>query len=143
MMRNNRNKTGDAADETNYRPISLATISAKVQNSLHDTQLSKTVKFHDAQFGFRPELSTESEILCLKQTVRYYTDKKTQVYVCFMDLSKAFDRVSYKILWQKLRRESSLRPELVSLLKYWYGNHTNTVRWGNALSDPYKLECVE
>lgn len=136
-----KNRTGDAADRTNYRPISLATITAKVLDGLLDTQLSKSVNIHDAQFGFRPELSTESAILCLKQAVRYYTDRKTHVFACFLDLSKAFDLVSYNILWQKLETETYLRPELISLLKYWYGVQSNVVRWGNALSDPYKLEC--
>ncbi|XP_050348212.1 ommochrome-binding protein-like [Nymphalis io] len=46
-------RTGDAADRTNYRPISLATITAKVLDSLLDTQLCKAVNIHDAQFGFR------------------------------------------------------------------------------------------
>ncbi|CAH2100477.1 unnamed protein product [Euphydryas editha] len=136
-----KNRTGDVADRSNYRPISLATIIAKVLDSLLDTYLKKAIKIHDAQFGFKPKLSTESAIMCLKQTVRYYTDRKTQVYACFLDLSKAFDLVSYDVLWHKLRTETSLRPELLSLLQFWYGNQSNVVKWGDAMSDPYKLSC--
>ncbi|XP_072946650.1 uncharacterized protein, partial [Epargyreus clarus] len=29
----------------------------------------------------------------------------------------------------------------LSLLQYWYGNQSNVVRWGDAMSDPYKLDC--
>lgn len=31
--------------------------------------------------------------------------------------------------------------ELVNVLKYWYGNQVNSVRWGGVFSDTYNLEC--
>ena len=31
--------------------------------------------------------------------------------------------------------------ELISLLKYWYSNQKNAVRWGNAFTQDYKLKC--
>lgn len=74
-----KNKTGDASEKSNYRPISLATIIAKVLDSLIDQQLDKYLILNDAQFGFKPILSTETAILCLKQTVQYYTSRKTPV----------------------------------------------------------------
>ncbi|KAG7306355.1 hypothetical protein JYU34_008979 [Plutella xylostella] len=137
-----KNKTGDASDLSNYRPISLATVIAKVLDSMLDWRLGEHIKIHDAQFGFRPNLSTETAILCLKHTVQYYADRRTPVYACFLDLSKAFDLVSYKVLWDKLVRETTLPKEVISVLKYWYGNQTNCVRWaGSSLSDAYRLEC--
>ncbi|KAG7312072.1 hypothetical protein JYU34_001523 [Plutella xylostella] len=135
-----KNKTGLVSDTNNYRPISLATITAKVFDSLLNTQLNKYVKIHDNQFGFRPGLSTESAILCLKQTVSYYTDRKTAVYACFLDLSKAFDLVSYDILWEKLRKEK-VPTALISVFQYWYGKQSNVVKWMNTFSRPYRMEC--
>ncbi|KAG7305138.1 hypothetical protein JYU34_010626 [Plutella xylostella] len=136
-----KNRTGDASDVNNYRPISLATIVAKVMDSMLDKQLDKHLHLHDAQFGFRSGLSTETAILCLKHTVRYYTDRKTPVYACFLDLSKAFDLVSYSKLWQKLYEDSTLPGEFIDILKYWYGHQNNMVRWAGSLSEPYRLEC--
>ncbi|CAH2104856.1 unnamed protein product [Euphydryas editha] len=109
-----KNKTGNLADENNYRPISLATIMAKVFDGLLNAQLNKHVTLHDNQFGFRPQLSTESAILCLKHTVKYYTNRRTPVYACFLDLSKALDLVVYDILWEKLRRVG-LPQELINM----------------------------
>ncbi|KAG7308712.1 hypothetical protein JYU34_005936 [Plutella xylostella] len=136
-----KNKTGNVSDVSNYRPISLATVVAKVLDSLLDKQLAKHLELHDAQFGFRSGLSTESAILCLKQAVQYYTARKTPVLACFLDLSKAFDLVSYNVLWRKLREDTTLPPEIGSIFKFWYGNQTNSVRWAGADSSVYRLEC--
>lgn len=111
-----KNRTGDVSDKTNYRPISLATVVAKVLDSLLDRHLESHLHLHDAQFGFKSGLSTESAILSLKQTVRYYTDRKTPIYACFLDLSKAFDLVQYNILWEKMLQDTDIPVELISVL---------------------------
>lgn len=136
-----KNKTGDASDLTNYRPISLATILAKVLDGVIDRHMSDRIEIHDAQFGFRPNLSTESAILAVKHTVQYYTQRKTPVVACFLDLSQAFDLVSYDLLWTKLKNDTRVASEVVSILQYWYGRQRNRVRWAGVLSDEYDLEC--
>lgn len=135
-----KNKTGDLTDKNNYRPISLATVVSKVLDSVLNVQLNKHIKLHDNQFGFRPGLSTESAIMGVKHAVKYYTDRRTAVYACFLDLSGAFDLVSYDILWKKLN-DTQLPTEVINIIKYWYGNQINCVRWAGSYSSPYGLEC--
>ncbi|CAH2104113.1 unnamed protein product [Euphydryas editha] len=135
-----KNKTGDVADQCSYRPISLATVIAKVLDSLLDERLGSLLQLHDAQFGFRNHLGTETAILSLKHTVQYYTKRRTPVYACFLDLSRAFDLVSYDVLWEKLR-ERKVPAELLRILQYWYCNQVNSVRWADKFSVPYGLEC--
>lgn len=103
-------------------------------------QLDKYLRLHDAQFGFRAGLSTESAIICLKQAVEYYTRRKTPIYACFLDLSRAFDLVNYDLLWKKLD-EVKFPRELTRMFGCWYSSQRNCVRWGNVLSDEYNLEC--
>lgn len=117
-----KNKTGDLSNINNYRPISLATIAAKILDSLLNSCLNKQVHLNDRQFGFRNGLSTDTAIMTLKSTVQYYTGRKTPVYACFLDLSRAFDLVRYDLLWNKLAREVKLPPELIKIFQYWYGN---------------------
>lgn len=135
-----KNKTADLSDKSNYRPISLATVVSKVFDRLLNSQLECYIQPHTNQFGFRAGLSTESAVLCVKNTVRYYTSRETPVHACFLDLSKAFDLVSYDILWKKLE-DMKLPPVLINICKYWYGNQINRVRWSGAMSQPYRLEC--
>lgn len=135
-----KNPTGDITDKVNYRPISLATVLAKVLDGVLERYLSKTIKLQDSQFGFRAGLSTESAILTVKCTAEYYVKRNTPVFACFLDLSKAFDLVSYEKLWYKLR-ETGVSAEIVNLLEHWYSSQRNVIRWGNTFSEEYSLEC--
>ncbi|CAH2094329.1 unnamed protein product [Euphydryas editha] len=119
---------------------SLSTVIAKVLDSLLDERLDSLLQLHDAQFGFRNHLGTETAILSLKHTVQYNTKRRTPVYACFLDLSRAFDLVLYDVLWEKLR-ERKVPAELLRILQYWYCNQVNSVRWADKFSVPYGLEC--
>jgi exonuclease III len=135
-----KNRTGDLSDPSNYRPISLATVLSKVLEKLISPILTEHIQLNDAQFGFRPGLSTDMAIFCLKNTVSRYLKKKTSVYACFLDLSRAFDTIDYSLLWEKVSKAGVPR-RVAGLLGFWYGNQTNSVKWGSSNSDPYKLNC--
>ncbi|XP_045457309.1 uncharacterized protein LOC123667459 [Melitaea cinxia] len=75
-----------------------------------------------------------------KQTSKL-NPRNTPVYAYFLDLSKAFDLVSYNKLWHKLKTETTPPEGLIRLLKYWYGNQNNIISWAGSLSEPYRLEC--
>lgn len=135
-----KNKTGDLASLSNYRPISLGTIMGKILERLLQPELTSCIELDDAQFGFRAGVSTESAIFSLKHAVSYYKSRDTSVYACFLDLSRAFDLVNYDILWHKLRR-SKVPTQVVDLLGYWYENQINNVRWGDAQSNDFRLDC--
>jgi len=54
------------------------------------------------QFGFKAGHSTGLCTNLLKNVVKYYTDNGSHVFACFMDFSKAFDKVNYWKLFNKL-----------------------------------------
>jgi exonuclease III len=135
-----KNSTGDLSDKSNYRPISLATVLAKVLDRILDVYLSRQIKLNDAQFGFREGLSTENAILALKHTANYYVSRETPIFACFLDLSKAFDLVSYDVLWAKLK-EIGIPHELIGILSHWYQTQINVIKWANTFSDPFTLNC--
>ena len=53
----------------------------------------------DYQFGFK---SNHLCIYTLKEVTYFYKSQSTSIYVCFMDASKAFDRVNHWKLVKKL-----------------------------------------
>ena len=47
--------------------------------------------FKQAHFGFKQAHGIEMDIFALKQTVNFYRNQDTPVYMCFLDAKKAFD----------------------------------------------------
>ena len=60
------------------------------------------------------------------------------VSICLIDVAKAFDKVNYSVLLLKLMQRK-IPSFLIKLLQYWYSISSNVVRWGEALSSPFKL----
>ena len=50
--------------------------------------------------------STDLCIYTLKEFIEYYKNRGTTVYVTFLDASKAFDRLNYWLLFNKLIKKN-------------------------------------
>ena len=58
-------------------------------------------------------------IFAHKQTVDFYRDQDTPVYICFLDANKAFDRVNQWTLANKLL-DRNVPVHIVKLFIFWY-----------------------
>ena len=67
------------------------------------------------QFGFKQKHGTDLCNMVLKEAIRSYKSKGSSVFVCFMDASKAFDRVNHKQDCQGFDND----PALVYSLRYF------------------------
>jgi Reverse transcriptase (RNA-dependent DNA polymerase) len=97
-------KTGlDPRVKANYRPIALATTMSKILELVllirYESNLATTAN----QFGFKKKVGTELAIYTVKQIIAHFEKHNTPVYACFLDASKAFDKVDLCILLQKLK----------------------------------------
>ena len=59
-----------------------------------------------------------------------------KVYVCALDLSKAFDRVSYHHLMSLLIKRR-LPIQIIRLISDWYSNQSVRVRWAGGYSEAF------
>lgn len=97
-------KKGPKNVPTNYRPISLLSVTSKVQERIVHDRLYKHIEPHLPvdQSGFRKADGTELQLLRLVHEISAHRDNGQAAAVCFFDLSKAFDRVWHRGLLLKL-----------------------------------------
>ena len=90
------------------------------------------------QFGFKQGLSTDHCTGLVKDVVARYTFNDSDVYGCFLDASKAFDRVMHNLLFEKLLKKN-LSPVVVRTLLSWYSDQLVSVRWNSAHSEMFSV----
>jgi len=99
-------KTGDPLICDNYRPISLVSTVAKILEKIVSIKLTNFLELNKLiypyQFGFQRGLSTEHNVLHLVNFVSKALNCNEYCIGIFLDLRKAFDTVSHKILLKKL-----------------------------------------
>ena len=87
--------------------------------AIHSHMHHNCICTHDHQFGFTKQHATDKCIYTVKSVIKYYTRQNSLVYTCFLDASKAFDRISQWTLFKKLIACNT--PVLiVRMLMFWY-----------------------
>ena len=81
----------------------------------------------DLQFGFKQNHSIMQCTFVMNKIIQYYRNKNCDVYVMFLDASKAFGRVHYVKLF-KVLSDKDLCPLICRLLYCLYTRQTVSVR---------------
>ena len=97
-----KDKSGNISDINNYRPIALTTVASKILEKLLLVRLKNHLYTTDNQFSFKTKHSTDMCVFTLKSVIDLYISSSSPVYVCYMDASKAFDKVNFWCLFEKL-----------------------------------------
>ncbi|CAH2242789.1 jg24153, partial [Pararge aegeria aegeria] len=99
-------KDGDPTDVSNYRPISLLSCISKIVERVVNKRLLDYLEsrnlLSENQYGFRAIRSTEDAVTELTNFVSAKLDQGNRCIGVFLDLAKAFDTLSRKILIKKL-----------------------------------------
>ena len=99
-------KKGDASLLSNYRPISLLPTISKIFKRILYNQLYEYFNGNnllaEQQYGFRTNHSTEYAAVKLVDTISKEMESGSTPTALYIDLSKAFDTLSFDILLYKL-----------------------------------------
>ena len=131
-------KKDDDSNLSNYRPISLlpsiSKIFEKVLLEQLTTYLDNNNLIHNHQYGFRKRHSTEYAALHIVDYLNYEMDLKRTPINLYLDLSKAFDSLSHKILISKLKHYGICDIAL-KLMKSYLENRKQYVQFDTCTSD--------
>ena len=101
-------KRGDATDTANYRPISVGEPISRLYASIMVQRLvtyTEQQQLRSAtQTGYRPELGTIHSAFALQHAVDKHRHASKPLYLCFVDLRSAYDKVQWQLLWGLLQR---------------------------------------
>ena len=100
---------GDALERGNYRGLKLTEQVMKVLERIVDGLIRQVVSIDDSQFGFVPGRGTTDAIFVVRQLQEKYLAANKRLYMAFVDLEKAFDRVPRKVIWWALRTNARSR----------------------------------
>ena len=113
------NKILISSNSRNYRPIALTKAASKLFELILQNRMSPYMYTSDAQFGFKASHGTDMAIFPFKKSVNIYLNSGLPVFVCFLDSTKAFDRVNHTKLFNILKTRKI--PEyLIGILSYCY-----------------------
>ena len=90
------------------------------------------------QFGFKSGVSTTQCTWVVNEVTNYFMRRGTAVNVCLLDCSKAFDKVKFDTLFQKLI-EKGLPPIVVRVLIYIYEKQSGFVKLAGLKSDSFGI----
>ena len=131
-----KDKNGNISDHENYRPLALTCVISKMFEFLILHRYQDLLRTTANQFGFKQKLSTDMCIFSLKQIIEYYNCYSSPVYLCFLDASKAFDKLNHWHLFSKLL-DRNVPSIIVRILLYLYVHQKYTVRWSGCFSVPF------
>lgn len=131
-------KNGKRDCVNNYRPISilpsLSKVLEKIINKRLTNYLEKNKLISDAQYGFRPNRSTDDAVHSFIDFIATKLDKKRKCLTIFLDLAKAFDTVSLPNLLLKLEK-LGVRGRQLLLFESYLSGRMQRVRMGDILSN--------
>ena len=130
---------GDALECGSYRGIKLLDHVMKVLERVIEKKVRSKVSINDMQFGFRPGRGTTDAIFIVRQIQERYLEKKKDLWMAFVDLEKAFDRVPREVVWWALR-SLGVEEWLVTVIRAMYDGVTTAVRMKDGESGSFEVK---
>ena len=136
-------KIQDTSVPSNFRGISIMNCLAKLFNAVINKRivsfLENKKKWDKLQIGFKKGHRTTDHMFIIRTLIEKYTKSSGKLYTCFIDFSKAFDRIDHLYLMLKLRT-AGIGGYIYEVIKDMYINIgiTLSVKSGRFLSNSFR-----
>ena len=93
----------------------------------------------DEQCGFRPERSTVDMLFVVRRIQELARRRRIPLYMCFVDLQKAYDSVNRELLW-KMSARAGVPEEMIAAIRQFHDGMQAQVRMDDGeLSDWFEV----
>ena len=125
---------------SNYCTIALISYASKVMLKILQARLEQYVNHElpEVQAGFRKGRGTRDQIANTHWIIEKAREFKENIYLCFIDYTKAFDYVDHNKLW-KILQEMGIPDHLTCLLKNLYAGQEATVITRHGTTDWFQM----
>ena len=82
--------------------------------------------------------SADMCIFSTKRIMKYYMVHGSPVFTCFLDASKAFDRINHWTLFRKMI-DSNMPLIIVRIIMFWYQSQLVCFKWGKVASIFFRI----
>ena len=96
---------GNVLERGNYHTVKLLEHGMKVVECVLEKRLRKMVEIREEQYGFVAGKGITDVIFILRQLQEKYLENDKELYLVFVELEKAFDRVPRVLIESSLRRK--------------------------------------
>ena len=92
----------------------------------------------DVQAGFRKGIGTRDHIANIRWIIEKAKEFQKNIYFCFIDYTRIFDRVDHNKLW-KILQGMGIPDHLTCLLRNLHASQEATVRTGHGTMDWFQI----
>ena len=136
-------KGGPVDDPSNYRPISVVSVIAKILEKIVSVQLSGYLEtnhlFHPHQGAYRSGKSTEDILQSAVDHIVNCLDNKQTVCAAFLDLRKAFDSLDHCLLLHRLQ-DLGVGTVVLQWFQNYLSDRRHRVKRSNTFSDWVEMQ---
>ena len=130
---------GDALNRGNYRGLKLIEQTMKVLERVVEGLIRQRVEIDEMQCGFMSGRGTTDAIFIVRQLQEKHLAANKLLYMAFVDLEKAFDRVPRDVIWWAMRK-LGIDEWLVRLVQSMYKDVRSRVRVGSGYSEEFGVK---
>ena len=115
---------GDAMSCMAYRGVKLLEHARKIVKKVLEGRLLCMSKVDEMQFGFIPGKGMIDAVFFRRRLQVEYLDKEKKLYMCFVDLEKAIDRVPRKVMEWAMRKRGIPEVMVRAVMSLYEGANT-------------------
>ena len=129
---------GDALNRSNYRDLKLIDQVMKVLERVVEGFIRQKVVINDVQCGFMQGWGTTDAIFIFRQLQEKHLVAGKPLYLAFIDLEKAFDKMPREMIWWSMRK-LKIDEWLVRIVQSMYKEVRSRVRAGDEYSNSFDV----